>query len=542
MSRSRIKQHGLIGILLLVTIAVMAVAVFSKNIWGDDSRTYQQKVNREALKQAKAALLDYIEVGPVSDLTTAANVFVATNGRLPCPNQNGDGRSVVPCGTNAGGNGVGVHSLGLLPWATLGLPVIRDASRQCLWYAVDGLYKNSTLSPSVNSDSQASFSVVQPKKVIDPVTKAISWLDNLMAGNVNGIASNDRVVAVIIAPGAAGGTQTQASVAAGVPCLLTTQFAGAFNAEASASNFLKYYSSTALNIINNQSVGLLGANTGTPATVNPVANASLKTFLTADTGQEQLNDQMIWITAEEFSKAATKRTARLYASAINSYVNSNGFYPPAASVPGGACVVGLLQGYAPYSCAKRSGATLTVPQQTLDFYLGTRLYNSAPASNDPDWWGAQTHYAVSQDCIDTGVTATRGTVAVYSGTFFLQITTPANPCRARTARVNLGAGTSGPPAIILMRGRIRASQASCTLFGGNGVAVYTGSTATAPVPPAVPNIAGCLEDPSNQSTVNAAFTAPLVSPANIFTANVSTGYRIPQAGSSNDYMVRFTTQ
>ena len=538
MSRQRIQQHGLIGIFLLVAIAVMAVAVFSKNIWGEDAKTYQQKVNQEALRQAKAALLEYIEIGDISDLTAAANVFVQTNGRLPCPDQNGDGASDTPCGTNAGGAGLGIHSLGLFPWATLGLPTLRDASRECLWYAVDGLYKINTIGPSVNSDSQASFSVVQAQKTINPVTNAVTWSENLLAGNTGNVASNDRVVAVIIAPGAAGGTQTQTSNAAGVPCALTTQFGGAPNAEASAQNFLKYYVSTALVTINNQSVGLLGANTGNPAVVNPVTSGSLKTFLTADIGQEQLNDQMIWITAEEFSRAATKRTARLYASAINSFVNANGFYPTAAAYPGGPCVASRLQGYVPYSCTQKTGNPAT---NALENYLGTRLYNATIANNDPDWWGAQTHYAVSQDCIDTGVAATRGTVAVYSGTFLLQITTPANPCLARTARVNLGTGTSGPPAIILMRGRIRALQASCTLFGGNGVAVYTGSTAAAPVPPAVPNIAGCLEDSNNQSTVNAAFTAPLVSPANIFTANVSRGYRVPQAGSSNDYMVQFTT-
>lgn len=540
----RKSQRGLIGILLLVTIAVVALTVFSKNLWGEDSKAYQAKVNREALKQAKAALLEYIEVGGVNDLSPVTDVLTASNGRLPCPAQNGDGLSDVPCGTNASQN-LGIHSLGLLPWATLGLPAIRDASRQCLWYAVDGLYKNSPIAPSLNADSQGSFSVVQPRKVVNATTGVVTWVEDLLAGNTGGVASNNRVVAVIISPGAASGTQTQSESLAGFACPLPTQFGGAPNAEASAISFLKFYVSNTLGIIDNTTVGPLGANIGNPAVVNPVANGSLKSFVTADIGQEQLNDQIIWITAEEFAKAATKRTARLYASAINSYVNANGYYPTAASTPGGTCQAGLLQGYMPYTCAQLAGG----PQaESLDFYLGSRLVgagnlNTVNTGTDPDWWGAQTHYAVSQDCINTGIAATRGTAAVHDAIFTMRIATPANPCRNRAGRINLGAGANGPPAIILMRGRLLPGQANCTRFTLDGVTrgpapPYVGGAGGTAANAAV-NIAGCLENTINQTAVHNAFGAGALTG---LAANMGAiTYAVPSAANSNDYMVQFTT-
>lgn len=549
MSSVRSKQRGLVGVLLLVTIAVMAVAVFSKNIWGEDSRTYQAKVNTQALAQAKAALLDYLVTGDIvngdtSNSGSAYDPFTSSSnvalGRLPCPNQDGNGKSASSCGPDSTNIGAGFHSLGLFPWATVNSPAIRDAARQCLWYAVDGAFKydrsGSTghASSPINSDSYGSFSVVQPVKPTNASLLATTWPTQLVAGDTTTVGNSpDRVIAVIIAAGAAGGIQTQTSIGgAAYTCGLTRTSAatGLPDAQTSAVDFLKYYSST----LNNQSmlpasgapaanIALYSARGGTP-TATPTQ--TLKTFVTADIEQTQLNDQVTWITAAEFSAAATKRIAGLYSGQINAYAAATGFYPWAASAPKGACVSGLLQGYVPYTCqaAPASGSTLTD--------LG---FGAANFFNDTDYWAGQAHYAVALDCSPS--TASTRTI---SGTTYPRIRSSlVHPCTASDG-INLNNGNTSsqsPAAILLMRGRAINGQ-SCSYDGTQ----TTSSNAK--------NMYLCLEPtntagsttPSNSLTVkNALSNLPSsgIQSANMY-ANTNAKYFIPSTSGGNDYLVQFT--
>ncbi|MFM2083597.1 MAG: hypothetical protein RLY95_415 [Pseudomonadota bacterium] len=519
----RRAQRGLIGILLLVTIAVMAVAVFSKNIWGEDSKTYQQKVNREALLQAKAALLDYLAVGNVVSGNINdpfANSGTSYLGRLPCPDQLGKGQSDSPCGIGTAYKTAGYHSLGLFPWATINSPVIRDASHQCLWYAVDGLFKVSPGSKPVNSDSYGSFSVVQPVKPTNQALLNTTWPAPVLAGNITATGSSlDRVVAVIIASGAAGGLQTQTSIGGTTyTCGLTRTVSGVPNAEASAADFLKFYSST----MNNQSL-LPTSNVPTANLPNPAATPSgaLQTFVTADVDQEQLNDQIVWITAEDLAKATTKRIAQLYANQINIYVGKTGFYPWAAATPGGPCKKGLLQGFVPYTCdVVPSGATNA---NSISVSLG---FGSSNFFNDVDYWAGQAHYAVTKDC-----TPSTASAKTFSGQDYPVVGSggsTTHPCTG-TDRINLGFGTNGPAAIILMRGRARASQ----LANATPCVAYDATNKAA-----TSNVSLCLEDPTNIATVGTAFTTPKSSPTLMYG---TAPYRIPQTSGTNDYMVQFTT-
>jgi hypothetical protein len=513
----RSAQRGLIGILLLVTIAVVAVTVFSKNIWGDDAKTYQQKVNQEALRQAKAALLDYLVVGAVSG--GIKDPFNTSNlGRLPCPDQDGNGVSETSCGIGTGPYLLaGYHSLGLLPWATLNSSTIRDASQQCLWYAVDGLYKSSPASTPVNSDSFSSFSVVQPIKPTNPALLNTTWPIQTLAGDLTTVGvSPNRVVAVIIASGSAGGTQTQTSVGgAAYACGLTKAIGGIPNAEASAPDFLKYYSPS----FNNQSL--------IPASGIPVANppyptatpaGALTTFITADVGQEQLNDQVAWITAADVAQATTRRVAQLYANQINLYVSKTGFYPWAAATPGGSCVKWLLQGFVPYTCdALPNNSTNT---SNVSFSLA---FGSGNFFNDVDNWSGQAHYAVSKDCVAKTGYATGSGTSAKGYPYVNQGGSITHPCSGGTDRINLGSGTNGPAAIILMQGRALSNQSSCLPYSGSKIAR---------------DISLCLEDPTNISTVHTAFTAPKSYSTTMYN---SAPYKVPQTSGSNDYIVQFTT-
>jgi hypothetical protein len=521
-SQSPKAQQGFIAILLLVTIAIAAVAVFSKNIWGGDSKALQQQQTQAALQQAKAALLAYVETGTTGDLS-ATNLLLKVNGRLPCPNQSGDGTALGTCGA------AGVHQIGLFPWATLGQPALRDSANECLWYAVDGLFKINSPTGGLNADANGSFSIIKPIKATDPTTKVESWSETVLAGNTSTAIASDpnRVVAVIIAPGSASNGQTRTS-AINTACPTPSGV---------ASSDVKQYLE---NYVPSVTTGLSAYNQMNPAGLMPHTlpapnpNNQLNTFAQADSTQEKLNDQIIWITATEFANAATKRTARILASYINTYVTNNAKYPSAASdvvisttsstpPATGACVQPTksnpslpyqLQGFMPYSCSGTTGAgdmTLNKPTSTS----GDRLYG------DPDWWYGHTHYAVSETCVKGG------TPAVYYPDGSLK--TPAYPCNG-VATINLGTGAP-VSAILIVRGRAIGTQ-SCAYSGLGGM----------------PDVSACIDNTTNKNTISAALTAPLTT-ANKTISMATKIYEIPSnknlatgVAVSNDYMVQFTTK
>jgi len=129
-------------------------------------------------------------------------------GYLPCPDSSdksglyhpGDGTAAGSCGS------AGHSAIGLLPYKTLGLPDLRDADGNCLWYAVSGSHKNSPKGSGastpipMNWDTQGQFSVKD------------------QAGNIVGAPDDNQggVVAVIFAPGAP--LAGQMRVATSYPC------------------------------------------------------------------------------------------------------------------------------------------------------------------------------------------------------------------------------------------------------------------------------------------------------------------------------------
>ncbi|MEO8100945.1 MAG: hypothetical protein ABI790_00365 [Betaproteobacteria bacterium] len=66
-------------------------------------------------------------------------------GTLPCPDLNDDGLAEGTCGSGSGSTQQ-QNRLGRLPWKTLGLPDLRDANGERLWYAVSSQFKTATAS------------------------------------------------------------------------------------------------------------------------------------------------------------------------------------------------------------------------------------------------------------------------------------------------------------------------------------------------------------------------------------------------------------
>lgn len=139
-----------------------------------DIRIDNREQTREVLKQAKQALINYA-ITNVDGLAGNPGEY----GFLPCPDANGaigvEGDQDPNCGARS------VNSLGYFPWRSLGAPVLKDGSGSCLWYAVSGSYKNAPASMLINEDTDGLLQVV----------------------DAAGVVSQDDVVAIVFAPGAA---------------------------------------------------------------------------------------------------------------------------------------------------------------------------------------------------------------------------------------------------------------------------------------------------------------------------------------------------
>jgi hypothetical protein len=385
-------QQGFVAVLFLVMLAVAAIAATTLSILGKakDSNLAKQYKTQTALKQAKDALLSY----------------VIANGRLPCP---ADIRTVNIAISNEGtvdssyclGQGIGV--IGLLPWKGLGLPLLEDGTDNCLWYAVSGHIKSANKSYPVNADTDGAFKVIEPQ-------------GTLLAGAAGTTSSN--AMAVIIAPNTPtqsdGFTQNRTA-----PATSTRQYcslpAGANNV-AIATHFMDTATIT---------VG------GTPTKydnwdisttkVLPAVPATVKTFIQGYKNGTYpingLNDQLTWITPDEFAKAITqfatnsaaKSLSNFYrpddATAVNIY-QGNLYYPSPASAFG-ACQQGGTMGALPNSCAVNllnpwndyyiSGFgdfTNKTDKDKFDHSLG-ELINPAGGDN----WASKITYQVSPKCV-----------------------------------------------------------------------------------------------------------------------------------------------
>lgn len=148
-------QHGHALLIMLAILVMGSVVSLVGQLDGVYARQQQLQRTDAALAQAKEALLAYA-------LTYRDEHADEMFGYLPCPDTSGKGGVFVPGdGTATGSCGsAGATVVGLLPYVTLHLPDLRDASGNCLWYAVSGSFKNSPKAATpMNWDAQAQLSV-----------------------------------------------------------------------------------------------------------------------------------------------------------------------------------------------------------------------------------------------------------------------------------------------------------------------------------------------------------------------------------------------
>lgn len=131
------------AIVLILGFATLLYARLGR--WADATAT-SRKVNAEVLQRAKTAMIGYVA-------KEVLNLGEQVPGRFPCPESPGDagtsneGRAAASCAPTFATN----KNIGRLPWRTLGIDKLTDASTEPLWYAVSPNWVFNGTPPLINA-------------------------------------------------------------------------------------------------------------------------------------------------------------------------------------------------------------------------------------------------------------------------------------------------------------------------------------------------------------------------------------------------------
>jgi hypothetical protein len=381
-------QQGFVALLMMVLIAVGVFGAMAAWVASEPPPS-KQSINQQVLTQAREALLAYVAVS-----SDPANVLTQKT-RLPCPDRDGDGAAdTAPDSSNCGI--ARQPATGLLPWKTLGLAPLRDADGECLWYAVSGDFKDAVdpaATTPVNADSDGAITVVNE------------------AGN--NLAT--KLVAVVFAPGAKLSSQVRtnsAMIGADRPCATPTSPASSGGAAADVAGYLDS--------------GEINASV-TPPTI------TFKQLTGTVDKQSLVNDQLVWITADDYAAIATQRNAdALKQALINASAAVDQRMPFAAAAPGEVCEQNRYTGFLPKSCSYIYGVDTNGAPLTRTFDLSQATLDN---------WHLLAFYAVAPGCA-----------------------LDAASCNAAAAPVLKPPVASAARAVLLMRGK---QQPSCRLTDSN---------------------------------------------------------------------------
>ena len=125
------KQSGIALLVILLIVLTFGVGILLQRANEGGLSTWgRREASADALQRAKEALIAYALTYRDRDPDQAFGFF-------PCPDTDGNGVAEPNCNVASRG------AIGLLPYKTLGLPDLRDAEGNCLWYAVSGAYKEN---------------------------------------------------------------------------------------------------------------------------------------------------------------------------------------------------------------------------------------------------------------------------------------------------------------------------------------------------------------------------------------------------------------
>lgn len=143
------------GAVLLVCAGILALALSAALLtrMRGGSEIQRQRFDVHVLAQAHEALVAFAT-------TVAPDTAAKRPGDLPCPDLDNDGDAEPTCIAQA-------QRLGRLPWKTLGIADLRDASGERLWYAVSVRFKRNNVNACptpgsvncLNSESTGTLTV-----------------------------------------------------------------------------------------------------------------------------------------------------------------------------------------------------------------------------------------------------------------------------------------------------------------------------------------------------------------------------------------------
>ena len=184
-------QRGIALLALAVILALVAVTALTAAIARTATGPRRAAASDPALATAREALIAHATSRPLDEIVGP--------GYLPCPDLDDDGWAESTCGSLTGETGQW-QRLGRLPWKTLGLPDLRDAFGERLWYAVSSKHKgllNCTVSPAcLDMGPEAALGTIT---VRDPAGTVIH--DGTSASPYE--PGTGGAVAVVFAPGPA---------------------------------------------------------------------------------------------------------------------------------------------------------------------------------------------------------------------------------------------------------------------------------------------------------------------------------------------------
>jgi len=224
--RPRARQRGLTLVLLLAVVTMSALYMMVSQLTRVAQRVDRDIVTAKALGEAKQALIGYAArdrrlrprspdraappPGPPDPTSFyysgalvsgygAGGIDIQPSdrpGSLPCPapDESGIALPADACASwSTAGAGVWKNRVGWLPWRTLGVPPLRDADGNLLWYAVSDSVRNGNLNsggPPLVLNSDIVHRAAPDPFAFKPLT-------------VQGSVPAQNVVAVVIAPGQA---------------------------------------------------------------------------------------------------------------------------------------------------------------------------------------------------------------------------------------------------------------------------------------------------------------------------------------------------
>lgn len=131
----RRAQRGVVALVLMLVLVASVAGLSVAYLSAYFGQNRQDQLNSQVLAAARDAL--------AGEFTRRQRSAAGPYG-LPCPDTDGNGLSNAPCSTPA-------QSIGRLPWVTLGIGELRDASGAPLWYAVSPTWGDAAARPGTTT-------------------------------------------------------------------------------------------------------------------------------------------------------------------------------------------------------------------------------------------------------------------------------------------------------------------------------------------------------------------------------------------------------